>query len=78
MQISVLSAAVLLWVEKRSNEKKSILFLHGEVFFLLTYPLMGDPIFQYSKGILQLILQDTSSKIQLRHLQYDKNSQPSL
>jgi len=28
---------------KRTSEKKDVFFLEGEVFFLLTGPLMGDP-----------------------------------
>jgi hypothetical protein len=27
----------------KSQAKKNVFFCHGEVFFLLTYPLMGDP-----------------------------------
>jgi len=29
----------------RLEQKKSLIFIQGEVFFLLTLPLMGDPIF---------------------------------
>ena len=31
------------WCDVQSQAKK-VIFLNGEVFFFLTYPLMGDPL----------------------------------
>lgn len=42
--------AILCWcASKRTNEKK-MYFLQGEVFFLLTGSLMGDPFAQLLAG----------------------------
>ena len=34
----------LSWSESKRTSKKRCIFLVGEVFFLLTGPLMGDPV----------------------------------
>ena len=35
--------ARLRWCESKRTSEKKMYFFHGEVFFLLTGPLMGDP-----------------------------------
>ena len=41
----------LCWRESKGSSKKRCIFLEGELFFLLTGPLMGDPV-----GLLQILL----------------------
>ncbi len=52
----------------RSSEKEY--FLHGEVFFLLTGPLMGDPQHSLTTHALRIVVVNSKMRIQNSKLHF--------